>query len=108
MGLTPLKEHFQGPLNMNQLKWKVLDLINSSRKWNHETLSEIFPKETLHTINVIYINVDNEGKDELIWAWSKDGNFDTTITYAFIGKYFSEDISILQMIVAGFGNFLYL
>ena len=42
------------------------------------------------TISAIYVNNEDERKDELIWGWSKDRNFDLTSTYAFIEKSLSQ------------------
>ena len=53
---------------------EIFNVIVGPKRWDSQTLLELFPKETLHTIHSIYVNIESEGKDELVLGWCKDGN----------------------------------
>ena len=84
MGLGLLRQKFQGPLNNIQQNWKVSNVIVSLKMWDLKYSQNYSSKKFFCAIHSIYVNIGNKGKHELIWRWSKDGNFDFVIIFMLI------------------------
>ena len=79
----PLRHLIQGPLNFEESKWEVKDLM-MDKGWNLSQISFVFPSKVSLMIHATPFPSVGRGSDSLAWRSNPRGVFDLKIAYSLV------------------------
>ena len=82
---SSLRELIEGPLTQREVDMKLSDLLlDTVQGWKWEALSFELPASIKGRIKAIPRQLVGRGEDVIMWKFSKDGEFTTKSTYAWL------------------------